>query len=728
MMSEIVAAVYVNADRAGLVHRSSARGALLSVIALMSVLALLGVMCTPVALGASASAAASRSAPFIDGRVLVGLRPGVSRERISRAESAVGGHPAMVIGAGTTVLTVPAGTVRSAIARLRANPAVRYAEADYIQHGDATPNDPLFGEQWGLQNTGQTVSGTVDGQPFSTAGTPGADISAAPAWNRTTGTRGVVVAVLDSGVDYNHPDLAPNVWSNDGTVGGCPAGTHGYNFVAGSSGSCDPLDDSSTSHGTHVSGILGAGGNNAMGVAGVNWTTSIMALKWTDANDSGATSKLIQAIDWAVQAKQKHGVNVRLINDSVTYTGGSLDTSLSDAIDRAGQAGILFVTAAGNTAENNDDPKTPRYPCDNARANEICVGASDQHDNLAGFSDYGPHTVDLVAPGENIKSTIRVAAANPPTQAYGFLSGGSMAAPMVSGAAALILSTGYQSVSSLKADILDNVDALPSLAGKVRTGGRLDLCRALPGCVPPPPASVTATAGESNVALSWSASPGATGYEVLRGTSAGAEGPTPIATPTDTAYADAGLHDGTAYYYEIRATNASVRGARSSEVSATPALLLPPTSGPPTGRSPSPATPTVAAQSLSPVLPATSSPRSLAASLDEMLHAVPMRMGRLLHRGLRTQVGCSVACTVLLDFSLDPGGSHLARPGNPLGLGHRVVRLLRAGHVTVTVSLRRDLARRLGHVRSVRIHIVASGTGTGTGLRTRRALWLTVRR
>ncbi len=385
-------------------------------------------------------------------------------------------------GARRTALTrlrVRPSRMRAAIRALRRDPRVRYAEPDYLLHESAAPNDPSFSLQWGSRNTGQLVNGV--------SGTAGADDRALAAWGVATGTPAVVIGEADSGVDYNHPDLAANVWSNPGGVGGCPAGTHGENIVAQT---CDPMDDETQygGHGTHVAGILGAVGNNGRGVAGMNWSTSILPVKWLDASGSGSTSQLIAALDWLIRARQA-GVNVRVVNESATFVGTAYSQALADEIDLLAANDILFVTAAGNTGDDNDDPARRRYPCGYDRPNEICVTASDSSDQLPSWANYGATTVDLAAPGDNIYSTLR-------NGAYGFVSGGSMASPQVAGAAALILSQGYRSAGALRSTLLDNVDPLPSLAGRVRTGGRLDVCRALTGCATPPP---TATFGTTSV-------------------------------------------------------------------------------------------------------------------------------------------------------------------------------------------------------------------------------------
>jgi len=348
----------------------------------------------------------------------------------------------------------------------------------------ATPSDPSFSLQWGDSNTGQSIptqeSEEILGAPAP--GTPGADDSALKAWQVSTGSRSIVIGETDTGVEYTHPDLAANIWSNPGGIGGCTTETHGYNVL---SKNCNPTDTDTAygGHGTHVAGIMGAVGNNGLGVTGMNWQTTILPVKWLETASSGETGKLIEALQWLVAAKQA-GVNVRVINDSPTFTGGP-SPALKQEIEVLGENNILFVTAAGNSGNNNDEAAVRRYPCGYDLPNEICVTASDDNDQLPSWANYGLHTVDLAAPGVSIYSTLRG------PEEYGYLSGGSMAAPQVAGAAALILSVDPNlSATELKADILNNVDRLPSLAGKVTTGGRLDVCKALPGCervAPGPP-------------------------------------------------------------------------------------------------------------------------------------------------------------------------------------------------------------------------------------------------
>lgn len=411
----------------------------------------------------------ARPAEYSTSNLILALSKGITRQQRLIIEAKVQAHEVRSLGMDNVFLvSVASGQVLTAIRVLRATPGVKYAEPDYTQTVAATPNDPNFAIQWGYHNTGQTVNGS--------AGTPGADEAATPAWDVTTGSSSIVIGETDTGVDYTHPDLVPNIWSNPGGIGGCAASTHGYNTLTGT---CTPMDDDVVygGHGTHVAGILGAAGNNGVGVTGVNWHTSILPIKWVTSNGVGATSDLITSLNWLLQAK-KAGVNIRAVNDSTVFVGTAYSQALSDEIDLLGQNNILFVTAAGNTGDNNDDPSVRRYPCGYDRPTEICVAASDQNDNLPSWANYGAHTVDLAAPGNNVYSTL-------PHNTYGFINGSSMASPQVAGAAALILSVKDMTPAQLKADILNNVDQIPSMQGRLITGGRLNICRALPGCVPP---------------------------------------------------------------------------------------------------------------------------------------------------------------------------------------------------------------------------------------------------
>jgi thermitase len=460
---------------------------------LVGALAVLGV-------GAQA-AAASGSSPFRPGVVLLGFRPGVPVGQRYAIERATGGEGARHLGprvaqraggrahAGLPApleLRVRATRVLTAVRRLRRFRQVAYAEPDYLMQASAAPNDPEFSLQWGDSNTGQAIPTQEFEEHLGppAAGTAGADDSALKAWGVSTGSSSIVIGEADTGVDYEHPDLGANIWSNPGLVGLCPVGTRGYNVL---NHTCFPMDNDTAygGHGTHVAGIMGAIGNNSTGVAGMNWHTTILPVKWLNSAATGETGALVEALQWLLKARQE-GVNIRVINDSATFMGWASSEMLSNEIKSLGENGILFVTAAGNTSQDND--KVPRYPCNYDLPTEICVTATDNNDQLPSWANYGPHTVDLAAPGVSIYSTLLAG--------YGYLSGGSMAAAQVSGAAALILSVAPSlTPQQLKAEILTHVDPLPSLAGKVISGGRLDVCQAMPGCRAEPPAPPPSTGG-----------------------------------------------------------------------------------------------------------------------------------------------------------------------------------------------------------------------------------------
>jgi subtilisin family serine protease len=354
---------------------------------------------------------------------------------------------------------------------LSADPDVEYAEPNYIVETQSAPvttipDDPMFSLLWGLKNTGQN------------GGLPNADIEAVPAWSVTTGTRSVVVGVVDTGIDYNHPDLKVNVWSapaaftvqfgpNDRIT--CAAGTHGYDAITNT---CNPMDQNG--HGTHVSGTIGAAGNNSAGVTGVNWAVSMMGLRFMDASGKGTVANAIRAIQFAIQAKAAlpNSAGIRVLSNSWGGSGNS--QALLEAINQANNAGILFVAAAGNDGANMDT--TPSYPGAYRAANVVSVAATDGADALASFSNYGSTTVDLGAPGVNIASTY-------PNSGYASMSGTSMATPHVAGAAALVLAAcASLDTPALRATLVNNVDAVGSLTARTVSGGRLNVYKAVTAC------------------------------------------------------------------------------------------------------------------------------------------------------------------------------------------------------------------------------------------------------
>ncbi|MDD5260331.1 MAG: S8 family serine peptidase [Methylacidiphilales bacterium] len=333
---------------------------------------------------------------------------------------------------------------------------LKYVEADSILHATLVPNDPNFSGEWGLNNTGQT------------SGKPHADIDATDAWGIINSSPNVVVAVLDTGIDFNHPDLAANIWTNPnpGSDPGYINDTHGWNFYADNN---NPQDDHF--HGTHVSGTIGALGNNGQGVAGVTWHVKIMPLKFLSSNGSGYTSDAVDGINYATY------MGAKIISNS--WGGGAYSQALKNAIDAANTAGVLFVVAAGNNGANTD--LTPSYPSCYASPNILSVAATDANDQLASFSNYGTKTVALAAPGVGVLSTFPTVATAAmssyglPTS-YGQISGTSMATPHVSGAAALALAENPSlTVAQLKSLLIQRTDQLSQLAGLIQTSGRLNL-------------------------------------------------------------------------------------------------------------------------------------------------------------------------------------------------------------------------------------------------------------
>jgi len=412
------------------------------------------------------------SGNLVEGELLVrfsgGIRPGERARILSgagcremREYSLVSGLIRARVGQGQTLAGV--------LSRLRRSASVVYAEPNYIVTAAATlPDDPRFPEQWALDNTGQT-GGSAD-----------ADIDAPEAWDLQTGSD-IVVAVIDTGLDYNHEDIVGNVWSNPGEIpgngidddnNGYVDDDKGWDFVNNDN---DPFDDNR--HGTHVSGTIAAVGNNGVGVSGVNWSARIMPLKFLDATGAGTTADAISAIEYATM------MGARISNNS--WGGGAFSQALYDAIQAAGAAGQLFVAAAGNDGVNTD--VTPSYPASYDLDNIVSVAATDDNDLLATFSNFGALSVDLGAPGVDILSTVPpTTTGGPPrfgggtTVSYDTLSGTSMATPHVAGVAALLLAgNGSLDVSGLKAALLASVDPLPSLAGITVSGGRLNAFRAL---------------------------------------------------------------------------------------------------------------------------------------------------------------------------------------------------------------------------------------------------------
>ncbi|HEV8201905.1 MAG TPA: S8 family serine peptidase [Candidatus Polarisedimenticolia bacterium] len=488
---------------------------------------------------------------FVPGEVLIRFKPRATKTARSAAQAQVAVAQVRPIPGGAERWTLPEGlTTEDAIARLRGNPDVQYVEPNYIVHAALAPNDPRHAECWGLHNTGQS------------GGKAGADIHAETAWEHTTGNRNVVVAVIDTGVDYTHPDLAANIWTNPGEIegndlddddNGYVDDVHGYDFANNDS---DPMDDHF--HGTHCAGTIGAVGDNGLGVAGVNWRVSIMAVKFLDANGSGTTADGAAAIAYATR------MGAKILSNS--WGGFGLSQTLYDAIQAAGDANVLFVAAAGNNGLDVD--ALPWAPGGFDLPNIVSVAATDRHDELASFSNFGVVSVDLGAPGVDILSTV-------PGAGYRLLSGTSMATPHVAGAAALIRSVdpGLGALD-LKRRLLEFAEPIDALQGITVSGGRLDVTTTAGVHDEVPPAPIEdLTAGEpgsNTMVLHWTA-PGddgsegkATLYDVRFSTAPIDEGnytqasraagaPRPSAAGAAEVMEVRGLQASTLYYFAVRA-------------------------------------------------------------------------------------------------------------------------------------------------------------------------------
>ncbi|MFW6061372.1 MAG: S8 family serine peptidase, partial [Planctomycetota bacterium] len=360
---------------------------------------------------------------------------------------------------GTFLLQVPEAMSQQQVLSLVGEmTGFRFAEPDFlVQTHNTTPDDPMFEQLWGMHNTGQT-GGVAD-----------ADIDAPEAWDLNTGTGDVIVGVIDTGVDYNHPDLAENMWRNPGETPGDGIDNDGNGYVDDvygwdfHSNNADPYDDHY--HGTHVAGTIGAVGNNDYGVAGVSWDAQIMALKFLDAGGSGYTSDAVEAVNYATMMRQDYGVNLVATNNS--WGGGGYSQAMFEALQANRDANMLFMAAAGNNYGRNNDYHS-HYPSNYEVENVIAVAATDHRDALASFSNMGPTTVDLAAPGVDVVSCS-------PGEGWRSLNGTSMATPHVTGMAALAwdVHPGAE-YTEIRDALFAGVDPVDSLDGQTVTGGRLN--------------------------------------------------------------------------------------------------------------------------------------------------------------------------------------------------------------------------------------------------------------
>ncbi len=292
-------------------------------------------------------------------------------------------------------------SVQEAIADISSDPSVEFVQPNYIYHINVAPNDTSYGQLWGLKNTAQTI--TSPAYSTNNPGTSGLDMDAETAWNTITNCTSVVVAVIDSGVNYNHEDLSTNMATGTYT---CPVGTGsvGCDFVG--AGDADPIDPNG--HGTHVAGTIGAIGNNSKGTTGVCWTAKILAVRVMGANGSGSTADIIEGLNWATATGAGNG-NAKIVNMSLGGPGGSLGDAFDLALDTTVTNDVVVVISAGNSTYDHNTVSS--YPCDYPDANIICVAAVDQAYSIASFSDRDTNgtaasrKVDIGAPGTNVLST-----------------------------------------------------------------------------------------------------------------------------------------------------------------------------------------------------------------------------------------------------------------------------------------------------------------------------------
>jgi subtilisin family serine protease len=422
-------------------------------VAIVSLIAVLfNIVTSAQQVPARSDSSVTSTSKYALGHILVKFRGSVSVESRAEVHALVSARTVKqyIVVPNLEKVELPSSLdVSTALRAYRGRSEVEYAEPDYTVHLFTTSNDSLFPQMWNLLNTGQN------------GGIAGDDVAATLAWNLSTGDHNVIVATLDTGIDYTHPDLIPNLFHNTAVCNGVNDNTNGCYGISAVQYTSSTFDDNG--HGTHVAGIIGAAGNNNIGVVGINWNVQLLTCKFLNSAGSGQVSDAISCLDYILQMKNA-GYNIVASNNS--WGGRAYSQALTDAIQAQQQAGILFIAAAGNNFSDND--VVPTYPANTALSNVIAVAASTRTDDLAGFSNTGQHTVHLAAPGQEIVSTL-------PGHTYGLLSGTSMATPEVTGAVALLAAQNPSlDWRGLKNLILAGGDSRPSL-GQTVTGKRLNL-------------------------------------------------------------------------------------------------------------------------------------------------------------------------------------------------------------------------------------------------------------
>lgn len=507
-----------------------------------------------------------------DGVVLVKFQPGAGaaeRAQARRSAGAVSSEPLSPLAVDTEKLTLgPGVAVDRAIQGLSRNPNVVYAEPDYVVTHQAISDDLYYtnGSLWGMYGDATPIVNQYGSQ-------------AGEAWTAGhTGSSTVYVGVIDEGIQFTHPDLALNVWTNpfddptdsiDNDGNGYVNDVHGWDFFSSDNTIYDGTGDD---HGTHVAGTIGAKGGNGAGVAGVNWNVTLISAKFLGPN-GGYISDAVKAADYLTDLKTRHRLNI--VASSNSWGGGGFSQSLLAAINRGGDAGILFIAAAGNANSNNDTTASypSNYQCDNGGTRGwdcvIAVASITSTGARSSFSSYGAATVDLGAPGSGIYSTV-------PTGSYANYSGTSMATPHVSGAAALCASiTPTLTAQQIKAAILSTTVPTTSLSGITVIGGRLNVERMATECAPAAPDTQAPSAPSglaptqvtsSSVQLTWAPATddvAVAAYDVYWSNGS------LLGTTSGLTYTDAGLAPSTAYNYHVKARDASGKVSPSAQTSAT---------------------------------------------------------------------------------------------------------------------------------------------------------------
>ena len=415
--------------------------------------------------------------PSVPGEVVVKIKKGQVNQFLSQKNLGAQVTKQMNLLTGDyVVLRSDEKTTVSLVNSLKRNDEVEYVEPNFIYkvvkktpgvvellNGELqTVTDPRYGLLWGLKNTGSNEPNKGGTAPSGSVGVAGADVNAERAWEITKGSRDVVIAVIDTGIDYNHEDLKNQMWVNEGEIPGDGIDNDGNGYIDDVYGwnankdNGNPMDGNA--HGTHCAGTIGAEHNNGIGVAGVMADVRLMAVKFLGDDGGGSLADAVEAIDYATK------MNVDIMSNS--WGGGGFSQTLYDSIAAAHAKGILFVAAAGNDGSNNDT--RPQYPANYQVPNVISVASHTAQDNLSNFSCYGKRTVHIAAPGSNILSST-------PKNKYEVFSGTSMATPHVSGVLGLLVAQeGRMPAEAVKERLMKTSIPVASYKKKIASGGRID--------------------------------------------------------------------------------------------------------------------------------------------------------------------------------------------------------------------------------------------------------------